>query len=506
MNATNDFGKPEYSSGIIESNSTSYTTDKPIPDGIWYWRVRTRDIEGGWGPYCPCVRIAIDSTPPRGFTPVISPNTWTKGNCTITFSSDDNTSGIDHYELLIDNILYGGVESPFELPVLPDGIHRIIVRAYDIAGNFMDGNALLYQDNGRPEPFSPTVFPGAWSNISLQVSFFTVDAVSGIDHYEVALDGTAFFTQSNPYILPGLTEGEHNITVRAFDRAGNYQDGTVMVGIDRTPPLNLLISSSPSGWTNTDIKLIFSAVDPVSGISRYEVRINNDSYKCQTSPMTLKELRDGLNQITVRAYDSAGNFVEGRLETKIDKTPPRSFTPSAAPAGWTRFPSVISFSTTDYTSGIDHYELRVDDWNWTTVTSPFNLFDIPDGQHNVTVRAFDIAGNFVDGTVNVFIDTTPPVQTKSLINGGAKSTDSRSVTLTISAIDNASGVDEMCFSNDGKTYSDWKPYETNSSWELSSGTGDKTVYVKTKDAAGNEAQPVSSTMKLPAASCGVSDG
>jgi hypothetical protein len=74
------------------------------------------------------------------------------------------------------------------------------------------------------------------------------------------------------------------------------------------------------------------------------------------------------------------------------------------------------------------------------------------------------------------------------INDGRRSTSSRSVTLTLAATDPApgSGVASMRFKNAGTpAWSDWRPYETEAAWRLSSGTGKKKVYVQFKDRASN---------------------
>jgi hypothetical protein len=43
----------------------------------------------------------------------------------------------------------------------------------------------------------------------------------------------------------------------------------------------------------------------------------------------------------------------------------------------------------------------------------------------------------------------------------------------------------MCFSNDNLNYTDWEPYGATKNWSLLDGDGQKTVYVKFKDNAGN---------------------
>lgn len=93
-------------------------------------------------------------------------------------------------------------------------------------------------------------------------------------------------------------------------------------------------------------------------------------------------------------------------------------------------------------------------------------------------------------------DTTPPTGTIS-INAGATTSTLTTTTLTLSATDNASGVAQMRFSNDGVTFSSPVQYTTSASWTLASGNGVKTVYVQYRDGAGNWSSAViSDTIEL----------
>jgi hypothetical protein len=86
------------------------------------------------------------------------------------------------------------------------------------------------------------------------------------------------------------------------------------------------------------------------------------------------------------------------------------------------------------------------------------------------------------------VDTTAPTA-NILINGGAYRTDTRLVTLSLSATDPepSSGVTQMRFKNEraDAVWSDWKPYAETKNWYLSAGEGKKRVAVQYRDAAGN---------------------
>jgi len=84
------------------------------------------------------------------------------------------------------------------------------------------------------------------------------------------------------------------------------------------------------------------------------------------------------------------------------------------------------------------------------------------------------------------------------IDNGSNYTNSTSVILNLSAQDNegGSGLSKMQFSNDSTTWSALEPYLATKSWELTSGDGQKTVYVRFQDAAGNLSPPFSDSIIL----------
>ncbi|NGZ09237.1 MAG: LEPR-XLL domain-containing protein, partial [Nitrospira sp. LK70] len=91
-------------------------------------------------------------------------------------------------------------------------------------------------------------------------------------------------------------------------------------------------------------------------------------------------------------------------------------------------------------------------------------------------------GNFT-GQVYT-IDKTAPTGT-IVINGGAAATNSRNVTLTLSATDVLSNVTQMRFSNTGTSFSATEAFAPTKAWALSTGAGIKAVYVQYMDGVGN---------------------
>ncbi len=106
-------------------------------------------------------------------------------------------------------------------------------------------------DTSPPAQFTPQVDLIASSEKSPAiVSFFSTDALSGMDRYEVGvLDAAAapdtlpaFIQSESPFYLPKQNSGTMLVTVRAVDRAGNVRDTTITVKI--SPPFLSIIKNN----------------------------------------------------------------------------------------------------------------------------------------------------------------------------------------------------------------------------------------------------------------------
>ena len=104
------------------------------------------------------------------------------------------------------------------------------------------------------------------------------------------------------------------------------------------------------------------------------------------------------------------------------------------------------------------------------------------------------------------LDLIPPIGT-IVVAGGATYTNTLQVVLTLSASDTGgSGVSQMQFSNDGVTFGASIPYSTTTLYTLPSGDGQKVVYVRYIDGAGNVSLVSSDGITLDTTPPGVPTG
>ncbi|GEM_PF-6214890 len=120
-------------------------------------------------------------------------------------------------------------------------------------------------DHDPPASFTINISPGARTgNRNPIFRFFTTDAISGLDHFEmklIPLTGSTgeglFFEVASPYQALDLKPGRYQIILRAVDKAGNAQDEAA----------TLTIVSAVGQFTNPegiDLGIIFL---PWSGVA-----------------------------------------------------------------------------------------------------------------------------------------------------------------------------------------------------------------------------------------------
>jgi len=115
-----------------------------------------------------------------------------------------------------------------------------------------------------------------------------------------------------------------------------------------------------------------------------------------------------------------------------------------------------------------------------------------DGEKVIYARLKDKAGNLSPIESNLIIlDTKPPLDCKIVINKGAKFTNDRLGRILINAYTSEPGKMILCNSKEFKK-ARWENYVKSKKWTIDIvGEGEKTVYAKFMDRAGNESEMVS---------------
>lgn len=181
-----------------------------------------------------------------------------------------------------------------------DGVKTVYVETRywaKVGWHTLSGNSSITFDTTPPVMSAVrSVEPNAngWNNTDVSVTFQAVDALSGV----ASITGDATMT----------TEGaDQSVMGQAVDKAGNIASLSVVVRLDKTPPI-IRARVNPGAdtmvWNNTDVSVSFEATDQVSGVDSVEGNI--------------LFTEEGANQsVTGTAVDKAGN-VASVVSTNIN--------------------------------------------------------------------------------------------------------------------------------------------------------------------------------------------
>lgn len=119
---------------------------------------------------------------------------------------------------------------------------------------------------------------------------------------------------------------------------------------------------------------------------------------------TYANLADGIWYFHLKSHRAEGWNSVSRFRIQIDHQPPAVFTlvPDQPADRITRAP-LISFATTDETSGVERYEIAMDGGEFAATDSPYRFERIRGGTRAIVVRAIDRAGNIREANLTLSV-------------------------------------------------------------------------------------------------------
>lgn len=371
-----------------------------------------------------------------------APATAKPGETTIVFENSEatgNTSGVSH-TLTFDTTTEGYnhdvdlniTASPFDAD---DGRHEATVTLTPgkyryhctIPGHGqMVGELVVSEDGGGggDDNAPPTVKAEVTGDQngdgdyigSASVALNATDEGSGVDTVEYKLDDGEYQGYSEPVNVEGA--GEHTVTYRATDKAGNTsQEGSVTLTIvegdpnDTTPPE---VTAKLDGDKDADGNYVgkatvtLDATDSGSGVGKTEYKLDDAEFAEYTKPVEVAA--PGEHTVTYRATDNSGNTSEaGTAKFSVvevddgDQDPPvvKATVSGLQDANWNYVgKATVTLSATDEESGVRTLRYSLDGGSYTPYGEPVVLTD--PGKHTVLFHAVDQIGNRSEDGKRVF--------------------------------------------------------------------------------------------------------
>ncbi|RLG81477.1 MAG: hypothetical protein DRO09_01950, partial [Thermoprotei archaeon] len=310
------------------------------------------------------------------------------------------SGSIDHYEILVNGTSYGNTTgTDYVIKDLSEGVWNITVIAHYTDGSSSGDYQIIIIDLTSPT-LSPdtSIEIASESQASITISWSASDTLSGIDHYEVYVNGVwTNVGTSTSYTIDtsSMSDGTYVVYIRAFDNAGHATQSIVLLIVDRTPPsLNVLYPEDDDVIASNTVVISWEATDGI-GVDHYEISIDGGSWINigRETSHTASGLLEGSHTIYIRAYDVSGNYVEVSVGIIVDLTDPDLSIVSPTDGDVITSSSVtISWQSTS--TDIAYYLVRLDDGSWINVglSTSYTFSGVSSGVHVAYVIAVDDGG------------------------------------------------------------------------------------------------------------------
>lgn len=248
---------------------------------------------------------------------------------TFAFTSSDPQSGIGGYRCQVDSGSFYNCSSPTTLAAQSEGSHQLCVQSFnnalDSSGNpaySALGCTTFKVDTAPPSAFlnpAPQYIAASGTTLSGSAS----DPTAGIAQVQFqarpqsggSWQTLCTRTGPSPYSCPVNGSALDNNTtyelrLLATNNASTSAASSIETSlVDNQPPSAPSINSGPANnsWVkSSSATYSFSSTDPVSGVAYYQC--NQGSWKSCVSPKTFSGLSSGMNNLSFRAVDNAGNI------------------------------------------------------------------------------------------------------------------------------------------------------------------------------------------------------
>jgi len=387
-------------SAVNVSTNTSITID-PLEEGTHNVNVTAYNLEG-YSLYDE-VNFIVDMTVPSLMITYPAVGAWYNvTTINATWTATDAGSGIHNTSVSLDGGEWITVtDEYYELTSLADGQHNFSVRVYDNANNVRTSSktfnintalpTVIINDPSEAELLSSTSVTATWEGVpSLEIA-----------NYWVSIDGGAWtdVDLNTSLTFNGLSEGEHEISVKASDYAGNMNTSIASFFVDSISPEVLFSSPSEGAHIGPSaVTVEWTMVETGSGIANTLARVDDGSWFTAFTSLSLISLEDGPHTVVVRSTDNAGNFEDATLNFVVDTVAP---TVTGTPTG-TSVP-IASTVGVAFSEAMDQGSVVISvngvtgtlTWNGNTaVFTPSTFLDYST-TYSVTVEGQDLAGHEV---------------------------------------------------------------------------------------------------------------
>jgi hypothetical protein len=280
-----------------------------------------------------------DGFPPIAAILTPTDGSYITGKITVTVQmKDDNLLNakltIDG-EFLAEWNMTGQYTYSLDTATLDDGLHVLMLEAFDKAGNEATYEITVTVDNTPPKAMIQSPPNGSYLRGMVLVRLHAEDA--NFDRMELKIGGEthAWKIGDQTYVwnTSECGDGAYILTLTAFDKAGNKAEKSITVTVDNTAPLVVGFSWTPSEPTeNESVKVSAKIAEGGSGIKNVTLWFRLLGGEWQKLPMNLEGenwtgtipgyARDAIITFYMECFDNAGNVARTTESHYVVKAAP----------------------------------------------------------------------------------------------------------------------------------------------------------------------------------------
>jgi hypothetical protein len=467
------------SGAVVEYSATGtsgWSTTAPIAsEGANTVFVRQTDVAGNVSSSA-SLNFTLDTTAPIAPTVALAIDSGASPSDKITNIGVLNIGGVEN-GAVVEYSTTGVSGWSTTAPVVAEGTNTVFVHQTDVAGNSSASTSFTFVYDSTVVAPSIALATDSGSSSSDHITNVGTLSIGGIEAgavVEFSATGTSGWSTGAPI----AAEGVNTVFVRQIDVAGNVSaSNSITYTLDTTAPLAPTVALAIDSGASAADKITNAATLALGGIESgavVEYSVNGASGWSTTAPVA----SEGLNTVFVRQTDVAGNVgASTSLTFTLDRTIATPTIALAVDSGSSNSDRITSSAAVLNISAptepvTREYSIDGGVWN-STYAAP-----AVDGNHTVTVRDTDVAGNTASGTLNFTLDTSAPIAPTLTLatDSGASASDriTNVATLSTGGVENGAIVEYSATGTSG-----W------SSAPPVASEGANTVYVRQTDVAGN---------------------
>jgi hypothetical protein len=439
------------------------------------------------------------------------------GTISVTANASDNV-GVAGVQFLLNGVNLGAedVTAPYSVSwntsTVANSNDTLTARARDAAGNTTTSAGVIVTVNNDTELPTVTITAPAAGTVSgaINVTANASDNI-GVTGVQFLLDGTNLGAEdvSAPYSVSWNTttiaDGNHSLTARARDAAGNLKTSTaVVVNVLNNPPdtqfPTVSITAPAAGNVSGTINVNANANDNV-GVVGVQFLLNGANLGAEdlTAPYSVSwnttTVGNSNDTLTARARDAAGNTTTStNVVVTVNNDIVQPTVSITAPAAGNVSGTINVNATANDNVGVVGVQFLLNGANLgaedltASYSVSWNTTTVANGNYTLTARARDAAGNTTtSGGIIVTVSNAGDGQLPTVnITSPAAGNVSGAINVNADASDNVGVVGVQFLLNGANLGAEdlTAPYSV--SWNtITTANGNYTLTARARDAAGN---------------------